>query len=386
MRRLSVDLTGKRFGRLVAMEPVSNPPQPLKWWCRCDCGNMTLVTRNSLKLGTTISCGCHIREVTSKRKLIDIAGHRYGHLTVIERASSDGHSLYWTCQCDCGKVCKARSERLRDGTTTSCGCTYGWVSARGNLVGERFGKLLVVAETDKRRKKCVVWECLCDCGNTVLLGTYQLTQDQRSSCGCDKLPVRRGVPPRDLIGQRFGRLIVLSRVSSYGRAAWNCVCDCGKEKQVDEQNLLQGTTKSCGCYARELKTTHGLSKTPEYRCYLAHQRRERERLLDVEWTFSMHIALTDFFTSCVVCGTTLQENYEKYKKSLSKDHVYPLSAGYGLYPGNAVRLCTHCNSVKHNHFPEDLPEEMRDKIMSAAGDFKLFWENEKDNYAYLDIG
>lgn len=60
---------------------------------------------------------------------------------------------------------------------------------------------------------------------------------------------------KDLTGQKFGRLTVLEQaddfVSSGGNkvSGWLCKCDCGNEVRVRGASLLNGTTKSCGCYA-----------------------------------------------------------------------------------------------------------------------------------------
>lgn len=75
---------------------------------------------------------------------------------------------------------------------------------------------------------------------------------------------------RDLAGERFGRLRVVSpastRISS--RVAWNCLCDCGVELQVAAYLLLRGSTQSCGCLVidmlRSRTTTHGLTDSPTY--------------------------------------------------------------------------------------------------------------------------
>lgn len=77
----------------------------------------------------------------------------------------------------------------------------------------------------------------------------------------------------DLIGQRFGRLIVLERVNDYispkGRhiPQWRCICDCGEECIVTSNNLKKKNgTKSCGCIRREnaaiisKKTRHKILK------------------------------------------------------------------------------------------------------------------------------
>ena len=53
------DLTGRRFGRLVALElsAASQKGNPV-WICRCDCGNKKAVRAGNLKAGRTKSCGC----------------------------------------------------------------------------------------------------------------------------------------------------------------------------------------------------------------------------------------------------------------------------------------------------------------------------------------
>lgn len=56
----------------------------------------------------------------------------------------------------------------------------------------------------------------------------------------------------DLTGQRYGRLTVIGRAPNQGRkVAWNCVCDCGNKVVVQSFNLIFGYTGSCGCYRRE---------------------------------------------------------------------------------------------------------------------------------------
>ena len=61
MRKL--ELTGVRFGRLVAVRPASPPSY---WLCRCDCGQEKSVFLGSLRRGLTTSCGCFQREVASR--------------------------------------------------------------------------------------------------------------------------------------------------------------------------------------------------------------------------------------------------------------------------------------------------------------------------------
>ena len=61
------DLTGKKFGRLTAIHPVTKKGSRKRFWrCRCDCGNETVVEEFHLKSGHTKSCGCYRRELPRK--------------------------------------------------------------------------------------------------------------------------------------------------------------------------------------------------------------------------------------------------------------------------------------------------------------------------------
>lgn len=85
---------------------------------------------------------------------------------------------------------------------------------------------------------------------------------------------------KNLVGQRFGRLLVLERVGSskYKEAIWKCRCDCGNEINVVAGELKKGSTRSCGCLKKEVASklmkklvqdnvTHGMSGTPVYRTW-----------------------------------------------------------------------------------------------------------------------
>lgn len=54
------------------------------------------------------------------------------------------------------------------------------------LIGERFGKLVVLEESGKNKNKEILWLCQCDCGNKTLVPTYSLTSGNTKSCGCSR--------------------------------------------------------------------------------------------------------------------------------------------------------------------------------------------------------
>lgn len=53
---------------------------------------------------------------------LDLAGQRFGKLTVLSFSHKECNKNYWFCLCDCGNTCTAPSALLRSGYIRSCGC------------------------------------------------------------------------------------------------------------------------------------------------------------------------------------------------------------------------------------------------------------------------
>jgi hypothetical protein len=76
--RQAKDITGQRFGRLIALGPVGrNRHGNLLWICRCDCGNETTVSAITLRAEHTRSCGCLSSDTTSQRNYIHGKTHTH---------------------------------------------------------------------------------------------------------------------------------------------------------------------------------------------------------------------------------------------------------------------------------------------------------------------
>lgn len=136
-----------------------------------------------------------------------------------------------------------------------------------DLTGQRFGRLVVTRLAGKdERRRVMLWECACDCGNTVVVRTDSLFSQNTTSCGCYIKDVAAAIGRDrviDIKGERFTKLVVLERVGSdrHKQALWRCQCDCGNTIIATTNQLRSGHTKSCGCYhAEKLKehnTKHG---------------------------------------------------------------------------------------------------------------------------------
>ncbi|MBO5897533.1 MAG: hypothetical protein J6R04_00815 [Clostridia bacterium] len=205
----------------------------------------------------------------------DLTGMQFGHLTVLYRTddyvSKSGYKkIRWHCSCQCGKEIDVTSDLLRKGKTQSCGCLQSKLtSARSleELTGQQFGRLTVISRADdyieKNGGKRVRWRCLCECGNIKIVRAQTLKNGLTKSCGCLKKENTSLRCFKDIVGQHFGRWVVVKREqdyvspSGYHRTQWLCKCSCGTERIVDASSLMGGRSISCGCYKAEItsKTT-----------------------------------------------------------------------------------------------------------------------------------
>ncbi len=135
-RHYHEDLTGKIFGKLTVIKRSDDYISPqgkhhIRYLCICSCDekNETLVMSHALTGNRIKSCGCGIKESTSKRMLKNLVDKKFGKLTVIKRIAdrfdSQGIRLTnWLCQCDCGNFINVISNSLLRGNTKSCGCLH----------------------------------------------------------------------------------------------------------------------------------------------------------------------------------------------------------------------------------------------------------------------
>lgn len=76
----------------------------------------------------------------------------------------------------------------------------------------------------------------------------------------------------NILGQRFGRLVVIGQAPTVRYSRWRCRCECGAEIVVSWQMLQMGAagTRSCGCLRREqqsanMRRMHAEQRLPRYR-------------------------------------------------------------------------------------------------------------------------
>lgn len=114
-----VDLTGRRFGRLLVIGIYDRGKGgSIRWKCQCDCGNIIPVFKNTLLKdnGTIKSCGCVYADELRKE-----IGKRKDHLEIVG-VKQYGRKCRVVVKCDCGTVREMTLSQFNNPDKHSCGC------------------------------------------------------------------------------------------------------------------------------------------------------------------------------------------------------------------------------------------------------------------------
>lgn len=185
-----IDLTGKVFDKLTVLEKAPSRARHVYWKCQCECGNIIEVSAESLKRNMPHDCGCVKLQLQKKKeqakedKLNHLVGKRFGKLVVESRTNERVNgSVVWKCKCDCGGYKNVPTHLLTSNHTQSCGCLVREVQGN-DLTNQIFGRLTVLYPCDYKKKSCIVWHCICNCGNECDVDSYNLRAGITQSCGC----------------------------------------------------------------------------------------------------------------------------------------------------------------------------------------------------------
>lgn len=109
-----------QFGDLIPFERDRNYSSSVYFKCKCKCGNVKSVRSDLLQNGTITHCGC---KNESWSRYIDLTGQRFGKLVALKPVKKEGYKhMSWLCQCDCGNQKIVPGDSLRRGYSNSCGC------------------------------------------------------------------------------------------------------------------------------------------------------------------------------------------------------------------------------------------------------------------------
>lgn len=167
----------------------NNKDRRAMWECQCSCGNKIITLGKTLRNGGTTSCGCYKRENISKIKSVDITNKKFGKLVALEKINDINNKNFglWKCKCDCGNITYVKYGNLVSYNTSSCGCirtSIGESNIENILKQNNIKYISQYTETNLHRKK-YDFAILDDNNNIIRLiefdGEQHYTYRQKSS-------------------------------------------------------------------------------------------------------------------------------------------------------------------------------------------------------------
>lgn len=119
-------LIGRKIGKLQVLEEVPERTKRgrKKYLCKCDCGNIKVISSDCLSGENTKSCGCLLHQT----KYDELIGKKFDKLTVIKEVEKSKYGQrQFLCKCDCGNEKVILGINLITNQSTSCGCNRGYV-------------------------------------------------------------------------------------------------------------------------------------------------------------------------------------------------------------------------------------------------------------------
>ena len=165
-----INMIGQKIGKLTVIGEAAPQKGHTCWHCRCECGNETDVLLGNLRKANPIrSCGL----CGNGGKRLDLTGQRYGNLVALKMVdnSTAKSGTYWLCRCDCGKEVSVRINHLRSGKIFCCGCKTWRVPNEyrvdGNTVyvklkGKHSNQTMICDLDDWERLKDFTWHIMGD--------------------------------------------------------------------------------------------------------------------------------------------------------------------------------------------------------------------------------
>lgn len=200
-----------------------------------------------------------------------------------------------------------------------------------HLIGTKINKwtILDIIPPDEKHDR-VFAMCKCDCGTTKETRLLYVTSGRSKNCGCGRKETLKEVRTKNLVGQRFGKLVVLEMLeerNKNGRIVYRCKCDCGNEVNVLANSLTTNHTLSCGClvsywnmYIQQLLEKSKIEYQSEYTIFIGDNYYRYDFYLPqynlfIEYDGQQHYEPVRFH------GNNIEDNENEFKKIQEHDRI-----------------------------------------------------------------
>lgn len=183
---------------------------------------------------------------------------------------------------------------------------------------------------------------------------------------------KKEIPIEIKVGNKFGRLLIIEKINKKTinyHYYYKCLCDCGKEKIVLDQNLRSKKARSCGCLQLER-----VSKDPGEITINRLERQYKAGAIDRDLLYNLTKEEFKQITSksCHYCNSSPKKVsfYSESKIGISiSEKTYERSvilfngidrvdSDIGYILNNCVPCCTQCNIMKHDYTKNEFLEQI----------------------------
>lgn len=115
-----------------------------------------------------------------------------------------------------------------------------------NIIGNKYGRWTVVSFSHKAQRGCS-WNCICDCGNGKIVNEGVLRNGKSKSCGCLKKEKSIERLSKNLVGEKFGKLTAIERLPNFKGIYTHYYCKCDCGNIVNVRGSALTTSNTISC-------------------------------------------------------------------------------------------------------------------------------------------
>lgn len=169
----------------------------------------------------------------------------------------------------------------------------------------------------------------------------------------------RGIETNPLnFGQKLNHLTIIKLHHTFWKYHrtnyfYLCKCDCGKEKIIVKESIINGDTKSCGCFhAKQCGLAHRKEKYSASlkAIYNVYKEKAKRRKISFELTLKEFKKLTS--QKCFYCGINPTQHVKSHKNHYYGSYIYNgldrIDSKQGYISLNLVPCCKYCNYAKND--------------------------------------
>lgn len=164
----------------------------------------------------------------------------------------------------------------------------------------------------------------------------------------------------DILGNRFGRWTVVHQLPAdkCNKKHFYCRCECGIERSVRHQSLINGRSKSCGCLVGDVQRVNRQKRPYEWLYNaLVYSTNHRKKPVEMNLTYEEFVSFTQIL-QCYYCGSFIDWRPYSIDDGRKKGHhIDRIDSNKGYSVDNCVVCCSICNYMKLDYTKKEFIQQ-----------------------------